>query len=201
MLPCLQKTAQGRNSNMQTSARAPPPKRRVGKGAYDRAACSHASRAGRWRKSTRAALIPSGAQPYLVGSCRHRRPRRLACWQGDVHAAGRKQRQPLPDWRNWTEDRSLNTLAGRGLLARLAPAAAGGPRMRRDPAFDAPWMRQPPPRPAPGQRAAARAERAAVSCLQGGAAEGAQGDSTRGLGGIPGTPCSEDKGQPCRGAF
>ena len=32
--------------------------------------------------------------------------------------------------------------------------------MRRDPAFDAPWMHQPPPRPAPAQRAAARAERA-----------------------------------------
>ena len=56
------------------------------------------------------------------------------------------------------EDRWRATLAGRGLLARLAPPAAGGPRTRRDPAFDAPWMHQPPTRPAPAQRAAARCE-------------------------------------------
>ena len=47
---CLQKTAQGRNAACKSSVRAPPPKRRAGKGAYDRAARLHASRTGRPRR-------------------------------------------------------------------------------------------------------------------------------------------------------
>ena len=35
--------------------------------------------------------------------------------------------------------------------------------------------------------------------LQGGAAEGAQGGSMRGPGGMPSKRCSIDKGQPCKG--
>ena len=74
-------------------------------------------------------------------------PLRPALWEGRLRA---------------TEDRWRATLAGRGLMARLAPAAAAdGPRAQRDPALNAFRMRQPPPRPAPAQRAAARADHAA----------------------------------------
>ena len=72
-------------------------------------------------------------------------PLRPALWEGGLRA---------------TEDRWRAALAGRRLLPRLAPAAAGGPRTRRDPAFDAPCMRQPPLRLAPAQRTAGNAERA-----------------------------------------
>ena len=48
-------------------------------------------------------------------------PLRTALWEGGLRA---------------TEDRWRATLAGRGLMARLAPVAADGPRARRDPAFD-----------------------------------------------------------------
>ena len=129
-------------------------------------ATSIASRPWNARKGTRAALI---AQPYLVGSwgCCHcdpggwrvgnkpgtqlvvkganlrlqaaramlagfrnpvRCPLRPAFWEGGLRA---------------TEDCWRAELAGRGLLARLAPAAAGGPRMQRDPAFDAPECASP----------------------------------------------------------
>ena len=60
---CLQKQRKATAQACKTSGRAPPPKRRAGKGAYDMAARAHASRTGRprrkeWRGSQAAHKVP-----------------------------------------------------------------------------------------------------------------------------------------------
>ena len=149
-----------------------------------------AGRPWHMRKGTHAALVPSGEQPYLIGGWADAtvdpggwligtRP----CTQLLVKAANLRLQAaravlagfPNPSscplrpaiWEGGLEEaegRWRDALAGRGLMARGAPAAPAGPRMQRNPAFEAPWMHPAPPRVAPAERrarAAARAERTA----------------------------------------
>ena len=142
------------------------------------------------RKGTHAALVPSGAQPYLVGGWAEATVDpggwligKEPCTQLLVKAANLRlqaARAMLAGFPNpiscplrpaiWdgglreAEARWRAALAGRGLMARGVSAAPAGQRTQRNPAFEAPWMHPPPPRAAPAERrarAAARAERAA----------------------------------------
>ena len=132
------------------------------------------------RKGRFAALVPAGAQPYLVGAWSEAAvdPRgwligRAPCVQLAVKAANLRlqaRRAVLGGHANplgsplrpavWgaglhaMEARWREALAGRGLLPRLgrAPGPGAAPPGQHNPAFEAPWMRPAPPRAPPGER-------------------------------------------------